>query len=611
MESKSTTVRILAATVDILRAARPPVHLAPAAAGFSVLASLFQLFSLGLIVPVLNGLVDPNHYEALLNTHTPFGRLLQFLPFEFDDNKSIFLFIVSLVLVCVYLENFFLYLGQAFSAKLATATAHHLRVAAFKRFLGFGKAFYDRRNLGQLNIVLTTLITGVSQHIHHISMLFVTLAFCGAFLALMLAISWRLSLLVFVLLPLTQFASRRLTKKLKASARGEVDHRIKLSEHSLDVLKNMMLTQLSGQEKRELVNFQHTSEQIREHGTATRCKRFAIPRLVDVINSTGIIILACGAAFIFFRVETTSIGRLTAFFIALRRFTSHVELLVGYWSQCISNFPTLEEVLWVFDEHDKPQIESGRRPFPGVQKEIRFDRVSFGYSENQATLSDISFSAKRGTMTAIVGPTGAGKTTLVNLLPRFYNYQSGTISIDGTPITDFDLHSLRRKLAVVSQHSMIFHATIRQNITYGLEDDEWTEEELVEACRQANIIEFIHALPAQFETYLGKNGVQLSGGEQQRLSIARALLRNPDILILDEATSALDAETELAVQSAIDHLIDRRTVFVIAHRFSTIRAAEQILVLDDGRIVEHGTSQELLALEGRFHRYCELQSMFY
>ncbi len=610
MKAERTTFRIIAATIRVLRIARPPKSLIILTCAFTAAASIFQMIGLGLLVPVLNGLVDPNHYEALLNGHTPFAKILKAIPIEFN-NKTIFVFIIGMVLISVYLENFFLYLGQAYSARLATRVAHLLRVLSFQRFLGFGKAFYDRRNIGQLNVILTTLITGVSQHLHHISMLFVTSAFCLAFVTLMLAISWRLTLLAFILLPITQLVSIAFTKKLKKSARGEVNNMIQLSERSFDLLNNVSLTQLAGQEQRELETFSETSDKIREHGCATRTKRFSIPRIVDTINSTGIVLLACGAAFLFFKVESTSIGRLTAFFIALRRFTSHIEHLMSYWSQCISNIPTLEELEWVFNDEDKPSIIGGDRPFISLQEEIRFDRVSFQYSEDDQTLSDISFSATRGTMTAIVGATGAGKTSLVHLIPRFYNYQSGAITIDGIALEEFDLTSLRKGIAIVSQQSMILQDTIRHNITYGLEEDLLNEEVLRETARRANILDFIESLPDKFETRIGKDGVQLSGGERQRISIARALLRDPEILILDEATSALDAETELAVQIAIEHLIKDRTVFVIAHRFSTIRKADRIIVLDNGRIVEDGTSEELLALEGRFHRYCELQNIFY
>ncbi|MCL4128943.1 UNVERIFIED_CONTAM: hypothetical protein GTU68_028428 [Idotea baltica] len=210
-------------------------------------------------------------------------------------------------------------------------------------------------------------------------------------------------------------------------------------------------------------------------------------------------------------------------------------------------------------------------------------------------------------MTALVGATGAGKTTLASLLPRFYEFTEGDILIDGTSIRDFKLESLRRKIGYVGQNAQLFQMSIRDNIAYGKPDA--TDEEIEDAAERARILDFILTLPAQFEELVGDDGLQLSGGERQRLSIARTLLRDPDILVFDEATSALDAETESSVQEAIEELVEGRTVFVIAHRLATVKQADTILVLDKGRIIEHGTPKELLDSGGKFHKYFLLQNL--
>lgn len=384
---------------------------------------------------------------------------------------------------------------------------------------------------------------------------------------------------------------------------------VQFSQQSLDVLHNIELTILCGKQKEETEAISKTSADIAHQGFITRARRFALPRLIDSINSTGIILLACGATFLFFKVEASSIGRLSVFFISLRRFGTQMEHLTSAWAQCITNLPSLERVLEIFSEGDESKIISGEKKFTAVRKGIEFRNVCFSYAPNviRSTIDDISFHARRSTMTALVGTTGAGKTTLVSLLARFYEYQAGEILIDDVSIRDYDLSSLRSNIGFVSQNAQLFQRSIRENLSYGV--DSATDAQLIEAAKQANILDFIMSLPSQFDEVIGEHGVQLSGGERQRISIARALLRNPEILILDEATSALDAETERLVQSAIESLIVGRTVFVIAHRLATVKRADHILVLERGKIIEQGSIQDLLDQQGQFHKYYHLQAL--
>ncbi len=262
----------------------------------------------------------------------------------------------------------------------------------------------------------------------------------------------------------------------------------------------------------------------------------------------------------------------------------------------------------IFEFLDTPidiREPDGARPFPGLQEEISFDGVAFEYRAGEAVLQDISFKVPRGTVVALVGPSGAGKTTLMDLLARFYEVTEGSISVDGTDIRDFSLRGLRSSMGIVSQETILFHDTIRANIAYGSPDA--TQEEVERAAKAAYAHDFIQRFPQGYDTVVGERGSELSGGQRQRLAIARAILRNPPILVFDEATSSLDTEAERLVQRAIEHLLEGRTVFVIAHRLSTVQRAEQILVLDQGRIVEKGTHQTLLSAGGLYHRLYELQ----
>ena len=592
-------------TARILEAASPVKKIVFWTCLLTGLASLFQLIGLGLIVPVLNGIVDPNHYEALLNS-PPYKNFFESLPFELS-NKWIFGTIIGLVLLSAYLENLFLYLGQLYSAKLSTVVAHRLRVNAFERYLGFSKSFFDRANLGEIQVLLTSLITGVGQHLHFVSQLLVVSCFAMAFLVLMVAVSWKLTILAFVMLPITHFCSSFFTSRLRQSAEGEVNNMLSFSRRTMDILQNIPLTKLAGMEEAELSKIRNYSDEVRRHGENTRAKRFLIPRVVDCINTTGIILLACGAIFLIFKVEALSIGRLSVFFIALRRFTSYVQQIFVYWSNCIGSLPHVEEVLGVFSQDHSIKLVSGDIIFPGVEESIIFKDVSYTYPDGTQSLQGVSFEVKPGSMTAFVGPSGAGKTTLMNLIPRFIEPSHGSIKINGKKLQEYTVESLRQKIAIVSQSTLLFQDTLRNNLVYGLSDI--SEAQIVQSVEDAQLSEYVSGLEKGLDTRVGKDGVQLSGGERQRLSIARAILRNPDILLLDEATSALDAETESRVQAAVDYITENRTVLIVAHRLSTIQKASNIFVLEKGEIVENGSAKELSNSGGVFQRYCELQNL--
>jgi subfamily B ATP-binding cassette protein MsbA len=262
----------------------------------------------------------------------------------------------------------------------------------------------------------------------------------------------------------------------------------------------------------------------------------------------------------------------------------------------------------LFDVLDRPteaQLDSGRRTVTELRDALTFERVFFAY-DGEPVLSDISFAARKGEIVALVGASGAGKSTLVDLIPRFYEPTSGRILLDGVDVRDITLASLRRLVGIVSQDTILFNDTVHNNIAYGAAGG-YTRAQVEAAAHAANAHDFISELPDRYDTILGERGTRLSGGQRQRIAIARALLTDPPILVLDEATSALDTESERLVQQAIERLLEGRTVFVIAHRLSTVQHADRILVLERGRIVERGTHQELLQRRGAYHRLHALQ----
>jgi len=253
---------------------------------------------------------------------------------------------------------------------------------------------------------------------------------------------------------------------------------------------------------------------------------------------------------------------------------------------------------------NKPYLQNGYRQFTSLQRAIEFVSVDFGYGDESLVLQNITLTIPKGQTVALVGSSGAGKSTLADLIPRFYDPTQGDIQLDGVSLREFDITSVRQRIAMVSQDTFIFNTSVRHNIAYGIDVE---DAEVMAAAKLANAVEFIEALPKGLDTVLGDRGVRLSGGQRQRIAIARALLRNPEILILDEATSALDSVSERLIQASIEQLSVGRTVIAIAHRLSTIMRADKVVVLEQGQIIEQGTYQELLAQRGKLWNYHQMQ----
>ncbi|MFQ5668777.1 MAG: ABC transporter ATP-binding protein, partial [Candidatus Binatia bacterium] len=305
--------------------------------------------------------------------------------------------------------------------------------------------------------------------------------------------------------------------------------------------------------------------------------------------------------------DPSNLPAVLAFIFILYRLNPQVKELGVARIQLIASVGAVEVVTNLLDPGGKPYIHPGSILFESLQEAITFESVSFRYDPGEPpALRDVSIRILKGKTTALVGPSGAGKSTLINLILRFYDPTEGNIHVDQVPLRQLDLDSWRRRIAIVNQDVHVFNTTVRQNIAYGRL--EATEEEVIAAARQANAHEFILALPQGYDTEVGDRGVRLSAGQQQRIALARAMVREPEILILDEATNAVDSISEDAIQESLQQLQRDRTVIIIAHRFSTIVRADQILVLDSGRIVEQGSVQQLLQNEALFAKLHELQN---
>ena len=423
-------------------------------------------------------------------------------------------------------------------------------------------------------------------------------------LGFMLSLEWRLTLVALACMPGISYVIAKSGDRLRRLAR-EVQRQLgRLNAFLQERLSGIETVQLFGAEEREAAAFRGINED--NFGINMRVAALAsgLVPLVEFISAAGMLFLLCVAGY--FAIKgPLSLPTLVAFAYVGQRLGSKLGLLGKIWLSAQQAAAAGDRVMEILDVHEEVPEAPDARPLPRVEGRISLHRVAFRYREGELVLRNIEATIEPGQVVALVGTSGAGKTSLVNLIPRFYDPSSGRISIDGTDIGTVTLASLRSQIGIVPQEPILFSGTIRENIAYARPTAR--PDEIRAAARAANAEEFITALPQGYDTPVGERGAKLSGGQRQRIAIARTLLRDPRLLILDEATSALDAESEALVQDALERLMAGRTTLVIAHRLSTIQRVDRILVLSEGRLVEDGTHHDLLRRGGTYRRLYEAQ----
>jgi subfamily B ATP-binding cassette protein MsbA len=510
-----------------------------------------------------------------------------------------------LVLGVLSLKNLSLYGARLLTVYVQEHVERHMRDDVYGHLQYLPLSFFGQMKVGQLitrvlndtreaRSVITFALTDVLRQA-------VTATTYVVFLFLM---SWQLTLVALVTGPLIAVGLTPILRRLKGSYGKAFQHRGDLMSVAQETLSGIRLVKSFGAEEHERVRFNATSRRYARRMVRANALSQAAGPISETLSSVIALVLIWIGANLVLGTGALSAEVFIAFVTMAVRLVSPVKALAQFPASLQLSIAAAERFFEVLDTAAEPAREAGVEPVTPPRESIRFDHVDFEYEAGRPVLRGIDFEARPGEVVALVGPSGAGKSTLVDLLPRFIDPTGGRITMDGRDLRELPLGSLRSLFGVVSQETVIFHDTVRANVSYGTER---SEEDIYAAIRAANAEEFIRELPDGLDTLLGDRGVRLSGGQRQRVGIARAILRDPPLLILDEATSSLDTESEQLIQAALERLLTGRTVFVIAHRLSTISGADRILALEDGRLVESGTHAELYAAGGIYRRLCDLQ----
>lgn len=503
-------------------------------------------------------------------------------------------------LACVYvLQSVTVWLQNYWMIGIAQSTVFSMRSQLFEHLHKLPISFFDKRQHGELMSRVTNDIENVSSTLNSsfIQICSSLLTLIGA-VSVMLWLSPLLTLLTFLVVPAMVYGTKWITKRTGRLFKEQQKNLGDLNGHIEETISGQRIVKMFSQEKRVIAEFKEKNERIRRSAFWAQTFTGFIPKLMNVLNNLSFAMIA-GVGGILALKNLITIGAIIVFVEYSRQFTRPLNDLANQFNTLLSDVAGAERVFDILDEEAEEKETAGSVRLTELRGEVNFSNVSFAYDKGGETISDVSFHAAPGETIALVGPTGAGKTTLINLLSRFYDTDSGVITVDGIDIKKVHRADLRKQMAFVLQDSFLFQGTIRENIRYGRLDA--TDEEVEEAAKMADAHSFIMKMRNQYDTVLKPGGGGISQGQKQLLSIARAILANPVILILDEATSSIDTVTEVKIQDALQRLMKGRTSFVIAHRLNTIQKADRILVLQDGKITEAGSHEELLRRRGFYY----------
>ncbi len=584
----------------------------------SALHALFNTFNYAMIMPILNAMFSEGYkfqpvYQmpALSFKGEVLNQWLNYFYTHIFGTEwritNVLAMLAVLLIIMNFFSNLFRYLGGYTVECMRVATVQRMRNVMFDCVIGKDVGYFSGQRKGDIISRITSDVMVVQYCITNtLQVAFREPFLIIGYLVLMLSISWELALFSVLFLPLVGFIIGSIVKKLR--------HPASKSQQCMGELVSVLDESLGGI---KIVKTYTATEYIKEKFHSlnktladtllwmARRQQLASP-MSEFLGITAVaIILIFGGSLVM--NSSLSAAGFIAFIAAFSQITRPVRAFIDQFANINQGVAAGERVFAVLDARNEINDAPDAKEFEGVKEKIEFRDVHFSYDDSREVIHGVSFEVRKGETIALVGPSGGGKSTLSELMERFYDTNGGDILFDGVSIRDFKQDSLRSAMSLVSQETVLFNDTIKNNIALGRRDA--TDEEIIEACKVANAHNFIVESPEGYDTNIGDRGAKLSGGQRQRLSIARAVLKNPEFLILDEATSALDTESEKLVQDALTKLLKGRTSVVIAHRLSTIMNADRIFVIDDGNIVEEGKHEDLIAKGGVYAKLVELQNV--
>ena len=544
---------------------------------------LFALDMLASFLMSLIGIVYPIVTRKMLNNLIP------------NEKYRLIVIFGILLLVLYFIKMLLNYFVQYFGHMMGVRMQAQMRTDMFNHLQTLPYRFYDEHETGKIMSRMTNDLMSISELAHHgpenliISSISIIISF-----AYLCSINVTLTLIIFICVPILIVITAVLRKRMRDAFME--------SRKSIAVINSALESSISGirvtkaftNSDKEKEKFEIGNEQfVNARRDAYKAMGIFHSSTVFVSEIFNVFILIAGGLFMYNKI--IDFADYSAFFLSINLFIGPVNTLINFFEQFQDGATGFQRFMEIMNE--KPESDStDARDIENISGNIRFENVTYGYGDEGEVLKNISFDIEKGKTFALVGPSGGGKTTICHLIPRFYSIENGKIFIDNIEIRDITMLSLRKNIGIVQQDVYLFNASIKENILYG--NPEATDEEIITAAKRANIHDYIMTLENGYDTQIGERGVKLSGGQKQRLSIARVFLKNPPILILDEATSALDNATEILIQQALDELCKGRTTIVVAHRLSTIKNADEIAVIVDGKIAELGNHEKLLGIDG-------------
>lgn len=566
---------------------------------FSILAAAFEGFSIGFLLTFLQSLTNAADAEPIQTGVAWFD--IWILGIKTSATSRMYR-ISILILLSTWLRSTFDYFSSIYTESAQLHLADRLRKRMFEHLQALPLSYFVKTRSGELINTITTEIERLKQGFGGVAFVIIRGMAVAVYFITMFIISWQLSVVSVLLFALLGVGLSTLNARVRESSFGISNANGAFHSTATEFINGIRTVHASGTQEFERQRFYGVSNQLLNASIKVAKAWTLVKPIASAIATTAII----GLIILSFTVFTLEVASLLTFFFVLMRVVPSIQDINGTVAFLSTLNGSMDNIKQLLQSDNQAYFQNGSTEFKRLNRSIDIVSVDFGYEPTNLVLHNITLTLEKGKTTALVGASGAGKTTLADLIPRFYDPTQGHIYIDGVDLKEIDIYSLRKNMAVVSQDTFIFNTSVWNNIAYGTLDA--TSSQIKEAARLANALEFIEDMPQGFDTQLGDRGVRLSGGQRQRIAIARALLRDPQILILDEATSALDSVSERLIQESLEKLSVGRTVIAIAHRLSTIAKADKVVVLEKGYIVEQGKYQDLLQQRGKLWKYHQMQN---